>query len=120
MTNASTPNGKTRTSVTDENSTNTAINAANAAGTDAENTDMHTNTAQAAAASEAGAVSQQPHRSGFVAVVGRPNVGKSTLINALLDAPLASTEVTPETASLTKFCGADEDYVEVKFYTPEE
>lgn len=55
-----------------------------------------------------------------IALVGTIKAGKSTLINALLDAPLASTEVTPETASLTKFCGADEDYVEVKFYTPEE
>ena len=44
-----------------------------------------------------------------IALVGTIKAGKSTLINALLDAPLASTEVTPETASLTKFCGADED-----------
>ena len=37
------------------------------------------------------------HRSGFVAVVGKPNVGKSTLMNALLDQKVAIVSPKPQT-----------------------
>lgn len=37
------------------------------------------------------------YRSGFIAVVGRPNVGKSTLINALAGRQIAITSSKPET-----------------------
>lgn len=55
-----------------------------------------------------------------IALVGAIKAGKSTLINAIIGNNLASTEVTPETASLTKFRRAAEDYVEVSFYSAEE
>ena len=55
-----------------------------------------------------------------IAIIGTIKAGKSTFINALLQDNIASTEVTPETASLTKFIYSYENKLVVKFYNEKE
>ena len=40
---------------------------------------------------------QTLHKAGYVAIVGEPNVGKSTLLNALLDQKLSIVSKRPQT-----------------------
>lgn len=55
-----------------------------------------------------------------IAIVGTIKAGKSTFINALFEENITSTDVTPETASLTKFRYSTKNKLEVKFYNKAE
>jgi GTPase len=51
----------------------------------------------ASALSKAGEAPAPPRRSGTVAIIGRPNVGKSTILNAALEQQLSIVSPTPQT-----------------------
>lgn len=55
-----------------------------------------------------------------IAIVGVMKAGKSMLMNALMGIEIASVDINPETASLTKFHSADHFYIRVYFHNKEE
>lgn len=55
-----------------------------------------------------------------IAIVGVMKAGKSMLMNALMGTEIASVDINPETASLTKFHSADHFYIRVYFHNKEE
>lgn len=55
-----------------------------------------------------------------IAIVGEVKAGKSYLMNALIGKEIASVNVTPETAVLTKFRAANGYHVKVQFYKEKE
>ena len=60
-------------------------------------------------------LAEMTFRSGYVAVVGRPNVGKSTLINKLLRQKIAAVSSKPQTTRLKQLGILTEDNYQIIF-----
>ena len=58
---------------------------------------------------------QPKHKSGFIAVIGRPNVGKSTLINTLIGQKIAIMSDKPQTTQNRILCILTEPDAQIVF-----